>query len=284
LDPGNLDAQAHAANLLDDQGEHARAAAEFDRIIGSNPQHVPSHIGKGAALAGLGQIDPALAEFDRALAITPNTMQVDALVGRGVVLALKGRLKEANANIERALDLGPDNAKAFFGQAIVLMASKQLDRAITVLDRSIADGNEDPLMFVLRGKALAQTGALDRATADFDQALKLRPLDAEALVARGSVWIKKKDYERALADLDQSIEAQPTIAGYVLRGAVHEIQGRCSLAMADYRQARDLKPSNTLDAQAQATAKGRLDQYARRKSCAPVGERKLASGGFGAAL
>ena len=129
----------------------------------------------------------ALAEFDRALAITPNPMQVDALVARGIALALKGRLKEANANVERALDLGPDHAKALVGQGIVLLTSKQLDRAIAVLGRSIGDGNEDPIVFLLRGKALAQTGALDRALADFDQALKLRPRNAEALTARGSV-------------------------------------------------------------------------------------------------
>jgi tetratricopeptide (TPR) repeat protein len=280
IDPTNLDAQAHAANLLDQQGEHARAVAEFDRILRTNPQHIPAHIGKGAALLGLGQFDRALAEFDRALAITPNSMQIDALVARGIALAAKGRRKEANANVERALDLGPDNAKAALGQALVLGLSKQLDRAITVLDRSIANGNEDPLMFVLRGKALAQTGALDRAIADFDQALKLRPLDAEALTARGSVWMKKKNYARALADLDQSIGSQATVAGYVVRGALHETQGRCSLAMADYRQARELKPSSTLDAAAQAMAKGRLEQYARRKSCSPAGERGLAGGGF----
>ena len=284
IDPTNLDAQAHAANLLDQQGEHAKAVAEFDRIIGINPQHIPSHIGKGVALLGLGQFERALAEFDRALAITPNPMQVDALVARGVALAAKGRRKEANANVERAMDLDPDNAKAVLGQALVLMLSRQLDRAITVLDRSIANGSEDPVMFVLRGKAFAQTGALDRAIADFDQALKFRPRDGEALTARGSVWMKKKDYVRALADLDQSIDTRPTVAAYIVRGLLHEMQGKCSLAMADYRQARELKPSDAAETQAQAAAKTRLDQYARRKTCAPGGERRLAGGGFGATL
>jgi tetratricopeptide (TPR) repeat protein len=128
----------------------------------------------------------------------------------------------------------------------------------------------------LRGKALAQTGALDRAIADFDQALKWRPRNAEALAARGAIWMKKKDYARALADLDQSIESQPTISGYLVRGLVHETQGKCSLAMADYRQARELKAGGTLEVQAQAAAKSRLDQYARHKSCGPAGEHRLA--------
>jgi hypothetical protein len=90
--------------------------------------------------------------------------------------------------------------------------------------------------------------------------------------------MKKKDYARALADLDQSIEAHPTISGYLVRGALHETQGRCSLAMADYRQARELKPAGTLEADAQVIAKSRLDQYARRKSCGPAGEHRLAEG------
>jgi len=174
FDSTNLDAQAHAANLLDEQGERAGALAEFDRILAGNPQHIPAHIGKGAVSPGTRPVPTARSRNSTARSPSlPNTMQVDALVARGITLALKGRFKEANANVERALDLGPDHAKALVGKG-VLLTSKQLDRAITVLGRSIGDGNEDPMVFVLRGKALAQSGALDRALADFDQALKLR--------------------------------------------------------------------------------------------------------------
>jgi tetratricopeptide (TPR) repeat protein len=284
IEPTNLDFQAHAANVLDAQGDHARAVAEFDRILGLNPQHVPSHVGKGAALLAMGQFDRALAEFDRALAIKPNPMLVDVLTARGIGLAAKGRLKEANANIERAADSSADNAKVVIGRAMVLLLGKQADRAITVLDRSIAAGNEDFTAYLLRGKALGQTGAFDRAISDLDQALNLQPRSVEALNARANAWMKKKDYTRALADLDQSIEAQPSVVAYVVRAVVYEFQGKCNLAMADYRQARELKPGNQVEIDAQAAAKTRLDQYAHRKACGPVGERKLADSGAATAL
>jgi len=77
--------------------------------------------------------------------------------------------------------------------------------------------------------------------------------------------MKKKDYARALADLDQSIDAQPTISGYVVRRSTAPRRREdAALAMADYRQARDLKVGGTLEASAQAIAKSRLGPI-----CAP---------------
>jgi hypothetical protein len=57
------------------------------------------------------------------------------------------------------------------------------------------------------------------------------------------------------------------------------MQRKCSLAIADYRKAREMKPDEFLALQAQALAKRRLEQLARRNSCGPGADRRLASGG-----
>jgi tetratricopeptide (TPR) repeat protein len=279
LDPTSLDARARAADILAAQGRPERALAEFDRLIAIDPKRATLHIGKGLVLLSQARIDRALAEFDRALA-NPSPLTANALVGRGAALLAKGRVKEANAVFDRAAGMDPDSAKATTARALGLLAAKQAGQAIAALDQSITNGSEEPSMFLLRGKALLESGELDRALADFDLALRLRPMYADALTARGMIWLKKNDFQRAVADLGQSIAAHPSIGAYVARGEAYEMQGKCSLASADYRKAREMKVDAFFAAEAQLVARSRLEQLARHKSCGPVDKRRFASGGL----
>jgi tetratricopeptide (TPR) repeat protein len=60
----------------------------------------------GNLLAQQGQIDKALADFDRALAINPR--QADALARRGFALVHKGRTSEADVDFDRTLEFGSE--------------------------------------------------------------------------------------------------------------------------------------------------------------------------------
>jgi tetratricopeptide (TPR) repeat protein len=279
LAPKNPDLRIARASIEELHHVEPDAMTDLMRAIQFRPDQA-TYSTRAAFYARIGRRDQALAQGAQGIArALKGQFTAGPQVGRGLALLAKGRVKEANAILDRAAETSADSAKAIAARALGLLVAKQVGRAIATLDPSIANGSEEPLMFVLRGKAFYQNGELDRANADFDQALKLRPLYPDALTARGSVWLKKKDYGRAVTDLDQSLSAHPTIAAFVIRGMAYEMQGKCSLAIADYRKAREMKPDEFIAVQAQTLAKGRLEQLARRNSCGPGAQRRLASGG-----
>jgi tetratricopeptide (TPR) repeat protein len=85
------------------------------------------------------------------------------------------------------------------------------------------------------------------------------------------VFIKKGDIARALADLDRSIAAGKRVANYSVRAQAYEEQGRIDLAIADLREATELKGTCLFDLAAQAEAKKRLERLSRRNSCRGAG-------------
>jgi tetratricopeptide (TPR) repeat protein len=61
---------------------------------------------------GLGEVEGAIAEIDRARTVAP--MRADALVHAGHALAIAGRLVEAEQALRRAIELEPGDATAYF--------------------------------------------------------------------------------------------------------------------------------------------------------------------------
>jgi Tfp pilus assembly protein PilF len=56
----------------------------------------------------------------------------------------------------------------------------------------------------------------------------------------------KKDYDRSLADINECIRLDPKTAhNFAMRAEIYEKKAERELAIADYRQALTLDPSNT---------------------------------------
>jgi tetratricopeptide (TPR) repeat protein len=121
----------------------------------------------GNLLAQQRQIDKALADFDRALAINPR--QADALARRGFALVHKGRTSEADVDFDRTLEFGSEWAR-----------SRQ------VAARSFPFGCRAQLPDCCRGHALAwKADARTRVgEADHAEGVLTGPATARAISAR----------------------------------------------------------------------------------------------------
>ena len=75
---------------------------------------------RGAALAGLGRFDDAVADFDRAIALQPDYAEAHA--DRAAALANLGRREEALASCDRAIALKPDSPEARFNKGACHLA------------------------------------------------------------------------------------------------------------------------------------------------------------------
>jgi|GEM_PF-2190007 len=78
-------------------------------------EEVRKHLDAGSALLRENNALGALAEFEAALALAPDSAEVFTL--RGIALSQLSRTEEATTSFQRAIGLDPTNAKAFYNFA-----------------------------------------------------------------------------------------------------------------------------------------------------------------------
>jgi tetratricopeptide (TPR) repeat protein len=111
--------------------------ALFAAGVQVNPRSARQHYGLGLALHQRGELEEALAAYDRALAIFPR--YADAHYNRGAALLSLGRKAEAHGAYAQALHSRPGYAKALYAMALLELDSGQEQQAERKLQRLVQD-------------------------------------------------------------------------------------------------------------------------------------------------
>jgi tetratricopeptide (TPR) repeat protein len=156
-----------------ERGRYADAERWLDRSIGLAPQWAEAHSNRGAALMGLGRIEPALQAYDTAARLKPGF--VDALIGRGMAAHRLGRPRDALQALSEAYQSDPGSAPAFFYTGLVLQ----------------------------------ELGMHVEACRAYDRAVHLQPAYVDAWLNRGIVQRNLREFDRAIESLDQALLAAP---------------------------------------------------------------------------
>jgi tetratricopeptide (TPR) repeat protein len=170
---------------------------------------------KGNELMGRNQVDAAIAEYDRVIAADPR--HADAYVKRGIARRAKGDLDNAIADYEKALELKPALVKSgailaepYFERGVRMAHDLHITAALTDLNRAIALHSGNSFYFYHRGQALLVAGRFAEAEADLNRVIsdtargkeKKTTFDALALVYRG--YARLKQDKDATADFKQA--------------------------------------------------------------------------------
>lgn len=110
LRPDDHDTQVKAGNLLLLAGSFEDARSRADKVLEADARHVDAQILRGNALAGLKDLDGAIAEYEEAVALDPSRNQ--AFMNLGTIQFAKGRREEAEAAFESAVEAAPDSIPA----------------------------------------------------------------------------------------------------------------------------------------------------------------------------
>jgi len=186
LDPGF--AKAYASKAAAETGfaeyygvgpeirEHfqsARAAAEHSLQLA--PQLGEAHADYAGVLArGFFDFHGALAEYERALALSPNDSTV--LLSAGWFFADIGRTEQGASLARRGVSLDQLNPRAYRALAVTLDAAQQYRGAIEAADRSLSINPKDTRQDALRGLAQLHLGDAEAARKSCDTP----PLDWES--------------------------------------------------------------------------------------------------------
>ena len=271
---------------------------------------------RGAAYAGLGNIEQARRLFDAALARQPG--QIDALVGTAVLHAVKQEYDEAREALKRALDAQPSSAEAWavlgevelvqgnpalaeeaFGKAIERQRYVSLVQAKRALARvqlkKFAEAEADikslkaaglkdhPYVAFVEGVAYSAQGKHKEALLALQAASAAAPSDPAVQFYLGVTHLALGNREQALA-ASESLYAQAPKSG-----AARRVLGAVQMSRSDYGSAAEVLDAALRDApddpvllRMLATAslfKGdaaRGLEYARRLAAAEPGSRVAA--------
>jgi tetratricopeptide (TPR) repeat protein len=122
---------------------------------------------RGFAYSRLRDYQRALAEFDRALELSPNYAR--AYASRGSVYRYLGVDQQAIDDASRAIDLKPRNAWAYAIRGHVYSLCQDYTQAIEDLSRAIEISSDYAYGNFLRGYISLWQGERERARADFAQ-------------------------------------------------------------------------------------------------------------------
>jgi tetratricopeptide (TPR) repeat protein len=220
-------------NIPQDGLEHIEVpAADFYRLFDS-----------AWNLAEKGRFDESIAEWNRALAISPDDAKAHNNLGRA--LAGKGDFEQAIVHWQKALEIDPRYWEAHNNLAVALVGKGSVNEAIAHL-RQILEANPNYAeVHGNLGRALALKGKPDEAIAEWRKAIELNPNYAQAYNDLGTELSHKRRTDEAMAAWQQATVVNPAFApAFFNLGNALDARGKGKLALAAWRSGLTLDPNH----------------------------------------
>jgi tetratricopeptide (TPR) repeat protein len=191
--------------------------------------------GKTAARAG--RFADAAAEFRRALAARPES--VEARVNLGAMLANLGDRAGSVEQFREALKLDPNNATSHFNLASLLAAGPERQEALTHVDAFLATRPEDAEARRFRAQLLRDAGRLEDALPEYSRAIELAPGDETTRMGQAETLVRLARYPDARQKLDEGLNQIP--ASGLLSHALARLLAACpDTSVRDGKRALEL--------------------------------------------
>src|SRR5206468_1813713 len=232
LKPDYARAYYNRAVLKKEKGDKAGAKADFKTAQKLDPELASEESAADSKndRMSLAPAPPAAEESD------------EDPIDRGIEKAKKGDLDGALADFNRAIELDPKNAAAYYNRASAKMLKKDAAGAIADYRRVIELDPKNVGAYNNRGILKARNNDPDGAVADYNQAIQANPKDAKAYINRGNVKKAKGDLDGAIADFTKAIELDSNLAlAYKNRGEARQAKGDATGADADFKSAEKIK-------------------------------------------
>ena len=215
----------------------------YSDCVRKNPYQARAYDGRGAALWAQGEVDRAIMDYSKALALDPKFSE--AYYNRGTAYSKRGETDRAIADFTRALELFPGYTDAYINRGAAYWTKKEGERAVSDFSRALELNPGYVQAYFNRGIVYTELNQPERALLDFALALRQRPNYPEAYYRQGLAYEKKGDLNSAVQSLTRAVQLRPDYAqAYADRGRLYQELGRADLANADLNKARELNPPN----------------------------------------
>lgn len=223
--------------------ENLRALPDFERAIALNPESTSAFFSRGVAREVFGEHRRALEDFSRVIALAPEHWR--AYTRRGLAHQRLGEHLRAIADFDRAVEIGPTEPEPYARRSHSHRALKHYDRAYADAERALA---ADPgYGFAYRQRALVhlEREEFEQAEADFTRAIERAAGEAELHAERARARQRLEKHALALADLDRAVAIDARNAAYLeARARLYIGFERWREALGDLNGVLALAPNN----------------------------------------
>jgi tetratricopeptide (TPR) repeat protein len=241
LKPDFVNAHFNLGNALQEQGELDEAIAHYERAIAFKPGYAEAHNNLGNGLKQQGKLGEATAHYQLAIALKPD--YAEAHNNLGIALKEQGELDEAMVHYQRAVALKPGSVDAHTNLGNGFKQQGKYGEAMAHYQRAIALRRDYAEAHNNFGIALKEQDKLDEAMVHCQRAVALKPGSAEAHNNLGNVFKQHGKYAEAMVHYQRSLALKPDYAEvYHNMGNVLKEHGKYDEALAHYQRAVALKP------------------------------------------
>lgn len=140
---GSAEERFAAGNTAYQQGDLAKAAAEFEAALQIQPSHIGSLTNLGVVYYQQGRLDAAATQFETGLKVDPNDSQLHYLLG--ATRLQQSRYDDAEKSFLKAKTLKPDLAEVYYGLGALYKLQGKSGEAIDAFERFLELGTaQDP--------------------------------------------------------------------------------------------------------------------------------------------
>jgi tetratricopeptide (TPR) repeat protein len=218
--------------------------------INRNPDCAMAYNNLGVLLQQRGQLDEALADFQKAVTLQPDSAEAWTSLGRA--LFQKGQRDKAVVGLRKALEIRPDYVVGHNNLGCAFFEMGMLDEAIIQFQIAVELQPHDETAQANLGNALMKKGRLDEALLHLQKALEIKPHDLA--VMNSLAWILATSPQVPLRNGVKAVELaqaanqlaggkDPIITGTL--AAAYAEAGRLSEAVTTARQALQLATAQT---------------------------------------
>jgi tetratricopeptide (TPR) repeat protein len=179
-------------NISLQKGDIDNAIAQYQKALEINSNDASAHSDLGTAFLQKKEVDEAIAQYQKAHEINPTYALTD--YNLGIAFIQKGEVDDAIAQFQKALEMNPRLPAALNSLGLALVQKGQLDEAITLYKKAEEIDPTYALVHNSLGAAYFKKGQMNEGLAQFQEALRLNPNDttAQANLAKAQAMIEQK--------------------------------------------------------------------------------------------
>lgn len=258
----------HLLATVDAQEGHLdQALALFDQALTLVPNSGPMHMDRGNVLMMQGHVAEAKQAYLRAMRLNPSQAEVYSNLGQAE--RRLGDVSAAVTQFEMAVKVRPNFVDAWFGLGDAYFESREYENAAKAYARTLALKPLHVEALLNRGTTLINLKRYVEAVGHFDRLISLFPQHAEAHARRANALIQLKKFEKGLESLERALSLVPGNPDW-LAWKGHALQGlaRYQDALSAYKESLDIFPDNPWAIEGMGAVFYRLDRYEEASDCA----------------
>jgi len=212
LDPQNCRGWEGMGEINLDRTKYGKAVADFDRALSINPESTKALWGKGRAMGSLGDHSSARELIKRAAEVEPRGVTAkDPLSwhAKANALELLDRHEKALGCYQNALELDINDQVAMLRKGALLSKLGRHEEALAWYDKVLEVHSNDQRLWSGRGDVLRETGEHHEALSSYERAIAIRPEYWPAWFGTGEVYLALEQVRQAVHAFEQVLAFNP---------------------------------------------------------------------------